>query len=232
MARRTSSTTYNGHDWNKASAELTQEARHILKTTVLDLDTFLALDSDAKACLWRQWDVATKRQAVQLMLTRKHGDWYSSEVDIYVTRYDAKWGAEPTPTEAAVAGALERLAEHDAAHARTARAQGLKDDAKFFQRQANAYARALEAYRDGIRPISLGRNKWLLPSRSDGVPHILTLDGDWTCSCAAGSTAHWAKMLIIALDQAREDMDCFDDATEIVPADLGRRLAEARMQAA
>jgi hypothetical protein len=118
----------------------------------------------------------------------------------------------PTPTfDAAVAAALERLAAENAQSARTARQAGLKDDAKFFQRAANAFVRALEEWTAGIRPTRTASGNWLLPSRSGGAAHLLALDGDWICTCQAGESMHWAKALVIALEVAEDDLARFDD---------------------
>lgn len=118
----------------------------------------------------------------------------------------------PTPTfDAIVAAALERLAAENAQSARTARAAGIKDDAKFFQRAANSYTRALEEWQAGTRPTRTAAGGWLLPSRSGGAAHLLTLDGDWMCSCAAGESMHWAKALVIGVEVAGDDQDRFDD---------------------
>lgn len=137
--------------------------------------------------------------------------------------------SEPTTTtESAVCGALERLAEENAQSARTARAEGVKEDARFFQRSANAYVKALQFYRAGLRPSPTERGGWLLPSQRAGEPpHLLRMDGDWTCTCAAGESMHWAKALIIGIEVALDDLDRYDDCGETA-AGLGRRLAVAR----
>jgi hypothetical protein len=118
----------------------------------------------------------------------------------------------PTPAfDAAVEAALERLAAENAQSARTARAAGLKDDAKFFQRAANSYTRALSEWTKGTRPEQTQGGNWLLSSRTGGPDHLLRLDGDWTCTCASGTTDHWAKALIVACEVAQDDLARFDD---------------------
>lgn len=143
--------------------------------------------------------------------------------------------AAPTALEAAVVGALERLEEDARRQELTARRCGEKADAKFFQRAANAYKNARAAWRRGVRPYQLNRRTWLLPSnRPDGTPHLLRMDGDWTCSCESTTHIHWASALLIGLEQAADDLDRFDDPTDAEPApaytasDLGERLANAR----
>jgi hypothetical protein len=124
---------------------------------------------------------------------------------------------QPPPTphfDAMVAAALERLAEENARSARTARAAGLKDDARFFQRACNAYVRALSEWQQGTRPTRTPSGGWLLPSRSGGADHLLTLDGDWLCSCSSGTQIHWASALIIGLEVAQDDLARFDDGDD------------------
>ncbi len=113
----------------------------------------------------------------------------------------------PTPiADRFVVAALERLAEAEATAAQHARARGEKDEARYFQREANAYTRALSAWLAGLRPTPTPHG-WLLPSQRPGEPpHKLTLDGDWVCTCPAGATAHWAKALIIGIEVAHDDM--------------------------
>jgi len=125
------------------------------------------------------------------------------------------------PSDAYVIGALERLAEIEANAARVARIAKLPDDAKFFQRSANAYTRALCYWLAGIRPTRTP-NGYVLPSQRAGeAPHKLTMDGDWTCTCLAGASMHWAKALIIGLEVAQDDMATLgDDSPPEIPARL------------
>lgn len=109
--------------------------------------------------------------------------------------------------DALVAARLADQATHFAGQATEARAAGLKDDAKYFQRAANAYVKALEMWRAGVRPEVLGDGRYLLPSRTDGTPHLLTRDGDWACTCAAGASDHWAKMLMVAMADVCDEQD-------------------------
>jgi hypothetical protein len=226
----------NRKPMNPVIAELEHETRHILKTTRFDVAAFKALSREARAARWRQWDGATKRMVVQQALLELRGTWYDAEVEAHIAHYDAKYGTAPTAAEVpddAVAAELERLAEEHAQYAQTARAQGLKDDATYFRRSANSFVNGLKAWTAGVRPISLGRNKWLLPSnRATGAPHLLRLDGDWTCTCESGCQAHWASAICIAIEHAQDAQARDLAALEYTPADLGKRLALARMAAA
>ncbi len=207
-----------------------------LSTLSIDLDAFLNLTSEERAARWRQFDLAAKFQLCAKMITRKLGDWDLVRVEVAIETYDRKWGAAPTTVEAAVSGALERLAEENAQSARTARAAGLKEDARFFQRAANSYARALLLYRAGLRPHPTERGGWLLPSQRPGeAPHLLHMDGDWRCTCPSGDSIHWASALLIGIEAGQDDLDRFDDdcgetavAEPEPPVPLGHRIAAAR----
>ena len=120
--------------------------------------------------------------------------------------------------DGAVAAALERLAETEASAARAARTATLPEDAKFFQRSANAYTKALCYWLAGVRPERTA-NGYVLPSQRPGeAPHKLTLDGDWICTCAAGQSMHWAKALVVGLEVAQDDQARFGDAGDALPA--------------
>lgn len=90
-------------------------------------------------------------------------------------------------------------------------ADEFKASATYFQRIANSNGRALEQWRAGIRPEALAQGGWMLPSKSDGCPHMLRKEGDWTCVCAAGSSDHWAKSLIVAIEAVSDAFDQYDD---------------------
>jgi hypothetical protein len=116
--------------------------------------------------------------------------------------------------ELAVMAALERLAEENARSARQARERNDKEEAKFFQRGANAFSKALMYFQQGLRPEPTPHG-WMLPSQRIGEPaHLLTLSGDWLCTCAAGQSIHWASALVIGYEIASDDMDRFDSADE------------------
>lgn len=210
------------------------EAQDTIRHTRIDLDAFLALKGEARAARWRGFDRSAKEDAIIQQLRRKGIEWTAELLESWIAKYDAKWGAEPLPTEAATMAALSRLAHENAAHARTARAAGERDDAAFFQRAATAYTNALIEYRSGVRPTQAG-DSWLLPSRRAGEPaHLVRKDGDWVCCCKAGASMHWPIALIIGLEVAADAMDREDDASTIeiaprpTPRPFGQRLADAR----
>jgi hypothetical protein len=113
-----------------------------------------------------------------------------------------------------IAAALERLAATEATAAAHARTRGDRREAAYFQRAANAYARALGYHLDGVRPQQTPGG-WLLPSQRPGeAPHLLRLDGSWTCSCKSGQHIHWASALIIGIEVAHDDMGRLDGGDE------------------
>lgn len=210
---------------DRINARIADEAQHIARTRI-DLDAFLALSSTERAARWRQMDRAGKWDLVTQAITRQVGDWMTEEVERAIEHWDARYALPASET--AVCAALERMAEETAQHARVSRAAGEKDDAKFFQRASNAYAKALGFYQNGLRPVQTERG-WMLPSQRAGEPpHLLHKDGDWVCCCPSGEHIHWASALIIGLEIAGDDMDRFDDPMDAAPAELGKRLAEAR----
>ncbi len=181
----------------------------VLASVVIDLAAFLALAPEARAARWRQFDRSAKHQLVCQAIVKQTGrDWEPEEVAAGIAHYDAKYGSELMASEAAVYAALERLAEENARTARQARERHDADDARFFQRAANAYVKALRLYRDGVRPEQLPSGQWTLPSQRQGEPaHLLFKDGDWVCTCAAGASMHWASALIIGIELATDLLD-------------------------
>lgn len=71
--------------------QLTHTARYTLRTVRIDLDAFLALSSDDRACRWRGWELASKQDVVIQMLTRNGQEWSDELVAQWVAHYDAKW---------------------------------------------------------------------------------------------------------------------------------------------
>jgi hypothetical protein len=229
-----------------SNAEYCERTRDVLRQIELHpsdcgaivLDTFQALPQVERRALWAQASDADKR-GLALQIIRRNGHGPSeATIALYVELLESRFGL--SEVEAAIVGALSRLAQQEAQSARTARAAGLKDDAKFFQRNANAYAKALTYYLTGTRPTPTDTG-WMLPSQRQGEPpHLLIKDGDWVCTCAAGESMHWAKALIVGIEVGYDDLAGVDDgeadeATEPEPAAavaLGRRLAVARAQLA
>jgi len=159
-----------------------------------------------------------------------------AEVELDRVAYEALTH-DPSPVEAAVCGALERLAEESTQATLLAIVTGDKDGRAFASRATTAYTNALIEYRKGVRPDLLDSGAWLLPSRRAGEPpHIVRMDGDWVCGCKAGASMHWPIALVIGIEVAGDDLDRFDGGDEEpeekeTPADratMGRRLCAAR----
>jgi hypothetical protein len=209
------------------------EARHILRTTHIDLDAFLALSVEQRAARWRQLDGGAKFQLVALAIVRQTGrDWEVEEVERCVAHWDGKYGAVPLPTEAAVAGALERLAD---AHQRSALTALTAEERTYFRRWAGAFRKALLYWQQGIRPEQTPGGAWLLTSATRaGQVHRVTRDGQ--CTCEAQNRGCWHAALVTGIETGYEDLDSLNSYVEpedqaVVAAaarDLGRRLAAAR----
>lgn len=202
----------------------------------ISLDTFQAMTPDGRRAVWAAATDADRRGlALQIIRRQNHGP-DEATIALYLELLDERYGA--SPVEQAVMGALERLATQEAASARAARAAGESEDARFFQRAANAYTKALCYYRGGIRPEPTPHGYTLPSQRAGEPPHLLTMDGDWVCTCAAGATMHWAKALVIGIEVAYDELAQHDDGDEepaldeeaerAAAAELGRRLCAAR----
>jgi hypothetical protein len=192
------------------------------------LTVFLSLKGEARAARWRGLDYSSKYRLVARQLAAITGDWMPSDVEGWIARYDEKWAAGPL--DAAIEGALERLAIEHSDAARLADATGDLAHRKAERAAATAFTNALAQYRAGVRPDVLPSGARLVPSSRPGQPaHLLTMDGDWVCSCCAGANMHWPIALVIGIEQAFEDMERFDDPpAEPTPAELGQRLCAAR----
>lgn len=206
---------------DRINQALTDEARDGLRT-IISLDGFLALKGEARARRWRQLDRAGKFQLVAQAIERQGFDWMPSDVDAQIAKYDERYAAGPV--ELAVEGALERLAIEHANTARLADRLGDMPHRKVERAAATAFTNALVQYKAGIRPQLLDSGAWLIPSSTSGKPaHIVHMDGDWVCSCAAGANMHWPIALIIGLEGAQEDMQTYDDGGD---ADADRAAAQ------
>ena len=123
----------------------------------------------------------------------------------------------PSPIDLAVEAALERLASD---------AEG--------QRWANAYRRAADHYRAGVRPIALPE-KWLVPSASQaGVWYEVARRGD-RCACRAGSSGCWHAALAIGVELSYEYLDAglvgaAEPEPEPATLSIGQRIARARAE--
>lgn len=235
-----SAQTYCEHLADQTCFRLNQAAR----TPALDCADLAALFKSDKDAAWAR--LATLNAGQLVVQAYAMASYLSSEgraveggdvLGRWQTGLARRAEAGPTTIESAVMGALERLAEEHARSARTARVQGLKDDAKFFQRNANAFTRALLFYRAGLRPSPTQEGGWLLPSQRPGeAPHLLTMSGDWTCTCPSGQQIHWASALLIGIEAGTDDLNRFDDCGETAAtheepppaAPLGQRIAQAR----
>lgn len=94
------------------------EARHILRTSRMDLDAFLACDQAERARRWRQFDHSAKWQLVALMIERRGYDWDEASIQHWIGHYDERYPSGPVIS---LDGALlsdteaERLARIDTA---------------------------------------------------------------------------------------------------------------------
>src|SRR5215471_6005992 len=128
----------------------------------IDFDTFITHTQETRRAIWAQATDADKRGLALAMLRRNNHGPDEANIALYLSLMEARFGL--SEVETAIVGALSRLAQQEAASARTARGAGLADDAKFFQRSANAYAKALSYYLAGTRPVptQTGPGGWLL----------------------------------------------------------------------
>jgi len=167
---------------------------------------FCALTGEARAARWRGLTTAEKSRLIVRRIEALNKDWMPSIVAEFIARYDEQFAAGPV--DAAVEGALERLAIDNSQYAATAD----KADRRHFRATATAYTNALIEYRKGVRPELLASGAWLLPSRRAGeAPHIVSMHGDWVCSCKAGANMHWPIALVIGCEVAQDDMQAWDD---------------------
>ena len=194
---------------DRINVTLTDEARDGLRT-IISLDGFLALKGEARAARWRMLDRAGKFQLVAQAIERQGFDWMPSDVDAQIAKYDERYASGPV--ELAVAGALERLAIEHSNAARLADRLGDMPHRKAERAAATAFTNALVQYKAGVRPELLPSGAWLVPSSTAGKPaHIISMDGDWICNCAAGANMHWPLALIIGIEGAQDDMQAHDD---------------------
>ena len=134
----------------------------------------------------------------------------------------------------------------------------LKAEHKYLLGHFNAYNKALFYWNKGIRPEQAPNGDWLIPSGSQAgaqIHRVTRAGGVWQCgpTCKA-QTFHWHGAILDALDRAWELAELHDDAADLAvrddyllyqpaveidpepflpgAADLGRRLAQARAQAA
>jgi len=191
---------------------------------------FVTLSADRQAACWRGLTHAEKSRLVVRRIEDMGKDWTPSVVEAFIAKYDARFAAGPV--DAAVEGALERLALEHSDQALLADRVGDKANRKAERAAATAFTNALAQYRAGVRPDVLASGAQLIPSSQPGKPaHLVTMDGDFVCNCAAGAHMHWPIALCIGLEAAYDDMERFDDGdAEPTPAELGQRLCAARQR--
>jgi hypothetical protein len=206
------------------NAKLADEARHILRTTVMDLDAFLSLSSDDRASRWRQFDRAAKFQLIALMLTRRFGDWSEEEIDRWIAKYDAKWSSVQAlpasdlslpPVEDVLALVKERAA--------TAEQHGDFPGAG----QLNRVRLSL------LRGAHIAWHMGDLLIASVNTPGLVYATNKRGCTCAngrAGKSSCWHVCLYdLLIDMAEEAAFTADiEADRAAATALGRRLCEAR----
>ncbi len=180
---------------------LAHEARYTYVTARLDLDAFLALDTVERALRWMGWDTDTRIQCVQLAMQRRYGDWDEALIPDAIEHWDAKFSA------VLLAANIDSVAARAAATVPSelvlqvlGDGLGLAHD----RRTATAYTNAQRHWRRGLRPRALPGQRWLVPSSSGQVAHLVCRadDGQWVCSCAAGRSMHWPLALVQSLDAA------------------------------
>lgn len=89
---------------------MADEARHIAKTTRIDLTAFLALSSEARAARWRQWPLSAKQDAVIQQIEALGYDWDTATVASWVAKYDAKWEVASPESDLVIPAAADILA--------------------------------------------------------------------------------------------------------------------------
>jgi hypothetical protein len=191
---------------------------------------FLSLKGEAQAARWRGLTHAEKFRLCVRRIEQLAMSWMPSVIEAQIAKYDERFALPPI--DAAIEGALERLAFDNARRAETAD----KKDRAFFRRQATAYSNALDQYQRGVRPVVLDSGARIVPSSTPGNPaHIIRLEGDWTCSCKARQSMHWPIALVVGIEQAMDDMERFDDgdvaAEDVIAADPQARAQRLLDQA-
>jgi hypothetical protein len=182
------------------------------------LTVFLSLKGEARAARWRGLDSGAKFRLVVRQIEQLGKTWMPSVVEAQIAKYDARYAAGPV--EAAIEGALERLAIEHSDAARLAHQTGDLAHRKSERAAATAFTNALIQYRAGVRPEVLKSGARLIPSSTPGKrAHLVTMDGDWVCNCDAGANMHWPLALCIGIEQAFEDMQQYDDGACDPPGD-------------
>lgn len=90
-----------------------------------------------------------------------------------------------------------------------------KAAARHWRAQATAAGNAAYEAAAGTWPMAAGDALVLASRRTEGPAHVISCDGDWVCTCAAGGNPHWALSLIAAIDAAL-DMAAADAGSEAI----------------
>lgn len=72
-------------------ANIASEARHVAKTTRIDLAAFVALSDAERGQRWRQWSLSSKQDVVIQQITALGYDWDDASVAHFVAKYDERW---------------------------------------------------------------------------------------------------------------------------------------------
>jgi hypothetical protein len=189
------------------------------------LTVFLSLKGEEQARRWRGLDHGAKFRLVVRRIEQLGKTWMPSVVEAQIAKYDERFAAGPI--DAAVEGALERLAIEHSNAARLADRLGDKAHRKTERAAATAFTNALVQYKAGVRPQLLDSGAWVIPSSTVGKPaHIVRMDGDWVCSCAAGANMHWPIALVIGIEVSNDDMQTYDDGPDADADQTAAQLAE------
>lgn len=199
------------------------------------LDYFLALSAEERAAQWRMLSHESRRELVILAQLRKYNNYNESTVEACVAHWNARYGAEPTPLEAA---AQEALTDSIRRMRQLADQATDAEEARYFAREAKAAERALAMLAAGIAPVQEADGAWRVKSATDATIYTLTRSG--LCSCEAGQHGqpckHAALVMAwevawerVSLDADDPEADDPDLVLELTPRHFGQRLAAARL---
>lgn len=178
----------------------------------LSLDTMRALPRPEARQIWAAAADADKRGlAIQCI---RHGGHCPDEatVAMYLDILEGQLG--PSEVEAAVMGALSRLAD---SHQRSAEGAETTDERTFFRRWAGAFRKALLNYKRGVRPEQTPLGSWLVESATrSGTVHSVERSG--VCSCEAQNRGCWHSALVAGVETGYDDLAAAaDDAGGTIP---------------
>lgn len=210
--------------------------RTIERHSAIDLDWFLGLPSEQRQAVWRAWPELARRQCIIQQFARKQdGDWGEDQVATALAYWNAKWGSEPSASEAATFAALEDGHNRAAVAEYQAIVRNEADEASYFAAERAAYRRALVMYQRGIRPTQEADGSWLVPSASGEATYMVSRAG--VCSCPAGANDRHCKhvALISAIETGLDNLNVYDDYDieaeyAEAAAAIARRLTVARQR--